>query len=299
MSMGIIWVFIRRLNDWKQGMAIGGISLLLFACAAPPSVPVSPDSSTPTAVARVVALTSLSADLVQRLDADKLVGIPGSRLLQGDSRFQDIPVVSEGRTPPNLETIVALEPDLVIGAAGFHDQVLQKLEELNIATLQTEMGSLQDLDQLTLTLAAQLGAAPTAIQEQYQACSPSGAGSEPSILVLTSQQPLLAPNKESWAGDLLTQFQFQNVVADLQGSGPFSGYVTLSAEKILEANPDLLIVVEAEPGTLATLSTQPFWRQLAAVQTNQIHQADYYGLINPGSLEAIQAACQLLQTLHG
>ncbi|NCJ07817.1 ABC transporter substrate-binding protein [Synechococcales cyanobacterium C] len=296
MSVWTIWGSTHY--HWRQGVAIGSISLLLFACAAPPeaSAPVSP--SPPPSVERVVALTSLSADLVQRLDADKLVGIPGSRLLQDDPRFQDMSVVSEGRTPPNLETIVALEPDLVIGAVGFHDQVLQKLEQLNISTLRTEMGSLQNLEQLTLALATQLGAEPTAIQAQYQACSPADFGSQPSILVLTSQQPLLAPNKDSWAGDLLTRFQFQNVVADLQGSGPFSGYVTLSAEKVLEANPEILITVEAAPGMLDALRTEPFWQQLSAVQSGQVHQADYYGLINPGSLQAIQTACQFLQTLQ-
>ncbi|MEO1764116.1 MAG: ABC transporter substrate-binding protein, partial [Cyanobacteria bacterium J06629_18] len=79
---------------------------------------------------RVVALTSLSSDIIHRLDETKLVGIPGSRLLRQDERFKELPTVSEGRTQPNIEKIVALKPDLVIGAVGFHDQTFKKLKDL-------------------------------------------------------------------------------------------------------------------------------------------------------------------------
>ena len=72
---------------------------------------------------RIVALSSLSADLVQQLSPTKLVGITGSSLLNDDSRFSQLPRVSSGRTPPNLEKIVALEPDLVLGSMGFHDKI--------------------------------------------------------------------------------------------------------------------------------------------------------------------------------
>ncbi|MEO1377392.1 MAG: ABC transporter substrate-binding protein, partial [Cyanobacteria bacterium J06635_10] len=98
---------------------------------------------------RVVALTSLSADIIHRLDATRLVGIPGSRLLRKDERFKELPTVSEGRTPPNIEKIVALKPDLVIGAVGFHDQTFKKLKDLGITTLASRTNSWDTLIKLT------------------------------------------------------------------------------------------------------------------------------------------------------
>jgi iron complex transport system substrate-binding protein len=73
------------------------------------------------------------------------------------------------------------------------------------------------------------------------------------------------------------------------------GYVTLSPEKILEANPDVILVVSREANLLEELQAQLFWSQLPAVQNNRVYEFDYYGLVNPGSLAAIEKACKELQ----
>lgn len=288
------------------------ISLLLIgltiACSSPTSqTSTSPDSSPPLAqsspdetttaaeVSRVVALTSLSADIIQHLDQTKLVGISGSRLLAQNPAFKDITRVSEGQTPPNLEKIMALKPDLVIGAAGFHDQILTKLKELGIRTLTTEARDWQALQTLTRNLAGEIGADPEPLLTTYQSFLSSQPANSGSTLVLVSAQPILAPNKTSWAGDLLTQFQIKNLAADLQGQSPQRGYITLSPEKVLEANPEVLILVDVGDGAVDKLKTEPFWNQLQAVKNDRVYIFDYYGLVNPGSIEAIEKACQQLR----
>ncbi|MEM9274487.1 MAG: ABC transporter substrate-binding protein [Cyanobacteria bacterium P01_F01_bin.143] len=120
------------------------LSLLLVACSSVETKIESTNQTQNSAIAtentkisqaeRVVTLTSLTTDIIEQLDSNKLVGIPGSRLTKEDPRFQDLPRVTEGRTPPDLEKIVSLKPDLVIGAEGFSDQTLAKLEELGIQT---------------------------------------------------------------------------------------------------------------------------------------------------------------------
>ncbi|MDX2229532.1 MAG: ABC transporter substrate-binding protein [Leptolyngbyaceae cyanobacterium bins.349] len=280
------------------------LATALLACSSPSTPPntASPGSPTvtpthPTTVTRVVALTSLSADLIHRLDQTKLVGIPGSRLLRQNPELAALPQVSEGQTPPNLEKIVALKPDLVIGATGFHDQILARLKATGIRTLTTQVTNWQALQDLTRTLATEIGADPTPLLQSYQSCLPAQPGQADSTLVLVSNQPLLAPNKTSWAGDLLTQFQIPNVVADLQGNSPQRGYVTLSPEKVLEANPKTLILVDAGDGAIAQLKTAPFWNKLDAVTNDRVYTFDYFGLVNPGSISAIEKTCQQLQKI--
>ncbi|NJR71320.1 MAG: ABC transporter substrate-binding protein [Synechococcales cyanobacterium CRU_2_2] len=151
---------------------------------------------------RVVALTSLSADLVQTLDPERLVGVPGSSLIRNDARFQGITPVSEERVPPNLETIISLKPDLVIGAVGFHDQALQRLQELQVPTLAVEIDGWEELENLTQDLAKRLNADAQPLQQRYQAClQGSERGNSRSVLVLSGQAPILSPNKASWAGE--------------------------------------------------------------------------------------------------
>ena len=245
---------------------------------------------------RVVALTSLSADIIYQLDKTKLAGISGSRLLREDDRFREITKVSEGRTLPSLEKIVALKPDLVIGAQGFSDRTLGKLKELGIATLATKIDSWDALSEITKTLAQAIGAEPKSLLERYQTFLTDIPNQNPSTLVLVSRQPILAPNKNSWAGDLLTQFNAKNLAADLQGKSPVGGYVTLSAEKILQENPEVLLIVDsAKEGLAEQFKSEPFWNQLKATQNGQVYVFDYYGLVNPGSIDKIEETCTKLK----
>jgi iron complex transport system substrate-binding protein len=275
----------------------------IAACHAPtpqssglPSSPSPATTSTqPTQTTRIVALTSLSADIIHRLDRTKLVGISGGRLMRQNAELAKLPQVSEGQTPPNLEKIVALKPDLVIGAAGFHDQILEKLKATGIRTLTTQVTSWQALQDLTRTLATEIQADPEPLLQFYQSMLPTNPVNPGSTLVLVSYQPILAPNKASWAGDLLSQFQINNVAADLQGQSPQRGYITLSPERILEINPEILILVDMDDGTLDKLKAAPFWSKLKAVANNRIYIFDYYGLVNPGSVGTIEKTCQQLQ----
>lgn len=248
-------------------------------------------------VSRVVALTSLSASLVQSLAPERLVGVPGSSLIRNDARFQDITPVTEERVPPNLETIVSLKPDLVIGAVGFHDQALQRLQDLKVPTLAVEIKDWEALENLTQDLANRLGADAQPLQSRYQACIGNPAETAKSVLVLSGQAPILSPNKASWAGSMLAALGATNVAAELQGESPFEGYITLSPEKILAADPDNIILIDTPDGAMEALKTQAFWKQLTAVQQNQVYSLDYYGLVNPGSIESIEMTCQRLQEL--
>lgn len=288
----------------------GAIALViasLSACTATPTAIVPETSEVPTTTAesaesetqgsdRIVALTTLTADLVQTLDDEALVGMPGGPLTE-DPRFDGITVVSEGRIEPDVEAIVALEPDLVIGAGGFHDKVLARLDELGIAVLTVDVTSWDDLKALTTDLAQRTAADPAPLMARYDACLAQAPASGPEALVLVSRQPLLSPNRDSWAGDFLAQFNIQNVTAALQGDSPFEGYITLPEEKVIVANPDTLIVVDTGEDLLTQLKADAFWGELDATQGDRVYSFNYFGLINPGSLASIEATCAQLAQL--
>jgi iron complex transport system substrate-binding protein len=206
-----------------------------------------------------------------------------------------VPTVSEGRSQPNLEKILELKPDLVIGAAGFHDQTLAKLNSLGVPTLTTKVDRWQDLEALTRELATAVQADPTLLLKDYQTLLPATPVAKPSTLVLVSRQPLLSPNKASWAGDLLARFGANNLATNLQGQSPMQGYITLSPEKVLEADPEVLILVDVGDGEIQKLKAEPFWNQLKATKSNQVYVFDYYGLVNPGSVETIAQASKKLK----
>jgi iron complex transport system substrate-binding protein len=275
------------------------MSIVLAACTTA-NTQQSQITVTNLSAERVVALSSLSADIISQLDQTKIVGITGSKLFKDDSKFKDIPRVSEGQNPPNLEKVVALKPDLVIGAEGFSNIPIQKLQQLGIPTLLVKVNNWKSLEELTKTLAKKIDADPQPLLNRYKTFLPEKPTQGFSTLALVSRQPILAPNKNSWAGDLLAKFQAKNIAADLQGKSPIGGYVTLSAEKVLEANPEVIILVNPPQGNsevalLDSLKKEAFWQQLQATKNNRVYVFDYYGLVNPGSIDAIEKACRQLK----
>ena len=69
-----------------------------------------------------------------------------------------------------MEKILSLKPDLVIGAKGFHDRSLSKLNSLGISTLSTSISSLDDLDNLNKKLASKLNARTKSLKGIIGSC---------------------------------------------------------------------------------------------------------------------------------
>lgn len=252
-----------------------------------------------TSVQRVVALTSLAADIVFRLDASKLVGRPGTRLLNENEKLAQVPTVSQGQMPPDIKKITSLKPDIVIGVQGFHSPIAKQLEQQGICVWLSNVDSWAHLEQYTNVLAEYVNADPQPLLKQYKTILGQKLTSSPTTLVLVARDPILAPNKNSWAGDILEQLNVNSLTSQMQNPSPRKGFTSLSDEEILQADPDVLVVIDTETDKLLEYyKSQPFWNKLRAVQNNQVYAFDYYGFIIPGSIEAIsQTVSKLKQTL--
>ncbi len=246
---------------------------------------------------RVVALTSLTADLINTISKDSLVGIPGSSILKKNKDFDSIPIVSSGRMPPDLEKILSLKPDLVIGAKGFHDRSLSKLNSLGISTLSTSISSLDDLDNLNRNLASKLNTKKKSLKNIIGSCYAGNKNKNKNLVVLVSTKPILSPNKDSWAGNLISSFKLNNLASEITNKTEFKGYVNLSPEWLIKSQPENIVVIKTPGSDLSQYSSINIWNKLEAVKNNKIYTFDYYGLINAGGINAINKACQKLSTI--
>ena len=254
-------------------------------------------------VNKVITLTSLSTDIVSALSRDKLVAIPGSSLFKGKIEYQELPRISQGRTPPNLEKIVSLKPDLVIGTKGFHDKILSKLKDINIQTVSYELSDWNSLGNTINLIATKLdindfGKSNEIFKTNLKECVVTNKqNKKPSVVVLASTKPILSPNSKSWAGNLLQRFGINSLTKDLDSKSEFRGYVNLSPEWLVKEDPDNLIIVQTRPGQYVDFEkSQPF-SNLKAVKSDKVHRFNYYGLINAGSLESINSACLKLKKI--
>ena len=245
----------------------------------------------------IVSLTSLTADIIYTLNPNSLIGIPGSSVLKKNNDFKNIPIISEGRMPPNIEKIISLNPKLVIGSEGFHDKTLERLDQLGIEVLKTKVNSWLDLISLINKISEITKSDNKLVLEKLRACFIDPSPKDKKVVVLVSTKPLLSPNNQSWAGSLLEKFNLKNLTADLKGSGRMKGYLNLSPEWLLKEEPDNLILIKFGNEQYNQYSSLPFWNDLKAVQNNKIDYFDYYGLINVGSLNSINNTCEKLESL--
>ena len=282
-----------------------GISLLLCGCTKLNQSYKNKESlkSSSNKIERVVTLTSLSTDIVSALSRDKLVAIPGSSLFKGKIEYQELPRISQGRTPPNLEKIVSLKPDLVIGTKGFHDKILSKLKDINIQTLSYELSDWNSLGNTINLISTKLdindfGKSNEIFNTNLKECVVTNKqNKKPSVVVLASTKPILSPNSKSWAGNLLQRFGINSLTKDLDSKSEFRGYVNLSPEWLVKEDPDNLIIIQTRPGQYVDFEKSKPFSNLKAVKSDQVYRFNYYGLINAGSLESINSACLKLRKI--
>ena len=270
------------------------LSLILFLSS---SFNAKANSSELNKTIRIVTLTSLTADLVNEISKDSLVGVPGSSLLKKNRDFDYIPIVSSGRMPPDLEKILSLKPDLVIGAKGFHDRSLSKLNSFGISTLSTSISSLDDLNTLYKEIASKLNTRAKSLKDIIGNCYSNNENKNKNLVVLVSSKPILSPNKDSWAGNLISSFKLNNLASEITNKTEFKGYVNLSPEWLIKNQPENILVIKTPGSDLSQFSSINIWNKLKAVKNNKIYTFDYYGLINAGGLKAINKACQKLSSI--
>ena len=249
---------------------------------------------------RVVALTSLSADMVVSLDPAVLVGVPGTSLTKADPRFNGIKRVSSGRSQPSVEAIVALKPDLVIGAEGFHSKILNSLDALGIPSMPLKIdrwNRLEDAARLLRKRISNSDALEKKLASICPAVSPSAHSSRQRrrALILVGVSPKLSPAAQSWSGSLLARNGLINATKGLSGDSEFPGYITMSKERMLTVKADTVIAVNPSGGVEALRTS--IQKYLPKVKNQDVVEMDYYGLINPGSLNSISSACQRLRSL--
>ena len=276
------------------------ISFVFILCSQFTQIVNSSENSYLNKRKKIVALTSLSADLVNSIDSKSLVGIPGSSLLKSNPSYKDIEIISSGRMPPNLEKIISLKPDLVIGANGFHDKPLSKLNQLGVKTLSTKIKNLKDLENLnkeinSFLLKKNIEPLSNKISNCYS--SSSKISKDKNVIALVSTKPILSPNSKSWSGNLIKRFGLKNLTSELKSKSEFRGYVNLSQEWLLKAKPNNLIVVKTPGSNISQYESLAIWKKIPAVKKKNIFPFDYYGLINPGSLDSINKACKKLLSI--
>jgi iron complex transport system substrate-binding protein len=255
-------------------------------------------------------IVSLSPNTTESLFA---LGVGGA--VVGRSRFCDYPPeVSRlpsvgGYIDASLEAILALRPDLVVGARGPAGRMLvDKLTAFGIATFFPPTESMAEIDSMLLELGARVGASARAqllvdaLRAHRSAIVRSLAGERVvRVLLLFGLSPIVAAGPSSFPNEMLGLARASNVV-DTGGA-----YPTLGAERLLALTPDLVIDAGSMTGALqsdaaivradSSMKEHPTLGELAAVRAGHVVALYDEAVLRPGPRIA-DGLATLARALH-
>ena len=240
----------------------------------------------------VTVLPSLTEMVCALGQCARLVGV--DRYSNFPEQVKALPKVGGG-LDPNIETIVALKPDVVLLATS--SPMAARLESLGLKVLALEPKTHADVRRVLEILGSALEV-PDALRVWQQidagvtgaarALPPSRRGLR--IYFEVNNAPYAA-SESSFIGETLARLGLRNVVP--AALGPFP---KINPEFVVRANPDLIMVGDA---AYAGMSDRPGWRNMAAIKSGKVcvfssEQSDV--IVRPGPRMA-DAARYLVQCL--
>ncbi len=302
-----MWMYARNRKGWVGGGPRWFAAWALLACASVASARVVTDQTgrrvnLPDHPRRLLSIApSITETLYELGLGDRLVG---------DTDYCDYP--PQARTlphvgallNPNLEKIVQLKPDLVLGTdEANRRETADQLERLGIplygvtahtvdGTLQSlqDLGHILDWDQPTDKLVASLRARVAAVEKQAQGHP------RPKVLFVVWYRPLITAGKQTFISNVIHCAGGDSISDDLSNEWPHMGL-----EEVLNRAPDIILLPKTEafaPG-LDEFEKLPGWRDLAAVKQHHVYfVAETIMRPSPRLIDALEEVARIIRTVN-
>lgn len=300
---------------------LGVLVLLLASCGGslPPasSAPASA-SPAPTAAAFPTTLTDFQGRSVSiQKRPDRLVSIgpsiteflfalgAGARVV-GDDDFSDEPAAAQkiehvGGVKVNLEKVVALKPDLVL-SVKFSDGTIEKLASSGLTVLVVDPQTVADVARTASLLGKAVGADGETMAKDIQKkvddvkSKTAAAKSKPRVyheIDASDPTKIFTVGPGSYIDDLIAIAGGANIAAKAT-----SAYPQLSAEEILRADPEVIVLAAADYSAKPDqVAARTGWSVISAVK-NKRYGAIAPNLINRPGPRVGEAADQYARIVH-
>ncbi|GAB4504945.1 MAG: ABC transporter substrate-binding protein [Anaerolineales bacterium] len=181
----------------------------------------------------------------------------------------------------SIETIISLEPDLVIGGSVLQAEVVKALQDEGIQAFVSQPASLAEIQDAALLFGSLTGHTDeaAAVVDEMQAridavtsaVSSLPADQRPTVFYEVWHEPLMSANGKTFIGELIDLAGGVNIFADLPDE-----YPTVSVEQVVEADPQFIIGPSShgDQMTAEVIGAREGWENLSAVKNKAIYIVD-------------------------
>ncbi len=325
----------------KAGFFISMAFVLIFSACAPTVTPTVPTPTEPEVVEQVQPEPTLvpteepepefiAQEFTDSLDREIVVDSPPLRIVSlapsvteslfaigagdlvvGRTEYCDFPEEVESlptiggfsASSISVETILDLEPDLVIGGSTYQAEIIEALESAGINAFVIQPASvgeiLDSIQLLGMTTDRQDGADAlvTDMQSRIDAVAEvvSTIPEEERLTVFFEvfHEPLMTTTLQTFLGELIQIAGGVNIFADIE-----EDYPAVSAEQILEADPDVILGPSSHGDqlTVEIISSREGWQDLTSVQNEAIYiiEGNMISRSGPRIVDALEAIADVL-----
>lgn len=242
---------------------------------------------------RIVVLNSSNMEMLYAVGG-KAIGRPESTGMPKTllNKVKNLPSV--GETPnPNVEKIVSLKPDLVIGVnVSFHHQIIPPLEKAGIPVLLFSINNYEDiLNKLRLfgTITGNKEKAEAVIKgierrvaEVKNKIKNATHKESPKLVILwgsTHSFNMALPN--SFVGNIVEMLGGENIAKDIKPLNTMPQYAALSLEFVMSKDPDVILVIthgyddKVKEKLKREIMSHPAWKEMRAVKEGRLYILPY------------------------
>ncbi|MGH7232991.1 MAG: ABC transporter substrate-binding protein [Nitrospiraceae bacterium] len=249
-----------------------------------------------------VRIVSLAPSVTEMLFA---IGL--DQEIVGVTQFCDYPPEARGKpkvgySNPNIESLVALKPDLVVAPREFlRSDTLGKLEQLKIAAFILEAKTIEDIPSHIQTLGRMLERSPAAdlvateMRQRIAAIKTrTQALPRPRLLYVLNSQPLISVGPGSFIHQLIELAGGANVAA-----GAKTPYPRLNMEEVIKQDPEIILFPVGSNEGVPDREQEGWrrWETLSAVKQGRFHRIAGDLLNRPGP-RIVQGVETLAAIIH-
>lgn len=288
-------------------LAIAVFAGLLASCAQTPATTSSSPNVITDQLGRTVTLSTLNPQRIISLapsNTEILFALGLGDRVVGVTDFDNYPPEAKtkpsigGYTTPNIEEIVAKEPDLILGTEAQSEDIYRQLESKGLTVVAISPKTLDDViasinligkitgaDKEAAKLTASMQKRIKAVTDKTSKLSQD---IKPHVFYVIWNDPLMTAGKGTFIDELINKAGGINIAGDLES------YPTISLETVLTDNPQVIIagagMGEGEdlPFTFAT--TEPRLQGTDARQNNRVYSinTDIIGRPGPRIVDALE-----------
>jgi iron complex transport system substrate-binding protein len=242
---------------------------------------------------RIIPLSTSYVDLLYAVGG-KAVGKPTSKT-KLSQEAQQLPEIGQ-TTNVDLERLIALQPDLVIGFQGRHEKLVPLLESSRIPVIILNMKTYEDVHAKIKLFGEIFGTthrAQIVSREMGQKIEAVAAQlpsqSKKIVIIRATAKSVTVELENSVAGDVARILKISNIATGSKPMEKDPDATPYSMEKLVEGDPDMVLVTtmgdvaDAEKRLKTDVESNPAWSSLRAVRDRQVYflPSDLFQL-NPG-----------------